>query len=343
MAFFEKLLAAIFNGGYVEVDSLQLVSIASFAGMISMDAGAYEAARQAAHDAGEDIPPWFAQVFLKDDRVAWGRIQEQTRRQFEASISRHAIAGAGDYVRGRRGNAYTSFLSDRFGPAELNTPSLALSGTSRAAMAGHGHAPPRNPNEVLVWSGSQQYDRFGMKQFSAIIPNNCDARRLLGKVSTALNKVVAPVSEGRPWRTLQGVIDSDLHPTARAFEADGRYTADNRPFVSRDGARLTIRSDVAGGKGRGDSGTVHLECIAVTPDLRKEALLVVRFSQNTVPMWLHRQSEALIACTLLGLADQLGAAIKSPVKWEFRRGDWIHSQLLMLPGHGAVELARARG
>ena len=196
---------------------------------------------------------------------------------------------------------------------------------------------------MLTWPGSRNYDRFGMKQFSAVIANDSDARKLLGKVSAATNKVVTPVSPGRPWRILQGVTDSDLHPTAKAFEADGRYSAGNRPYVTRDGARLVIQGDVAGGRGKGESGSVHLECIAVTPDLRKEALLVFRFSEGTVPMWLHRQSEALVACSLLGVADHLGAAIKSMVKWEFRRGDWVHSQLLMVPGHGAVELVRAHG
>lgn len=95
-------------------------AIERYAKLYSFDKAAYEAAVQAAREAGEDRPKTLS------ERMGAGYLGHQGRSFSETPIARqrlmeslpiYARIGAIAYVRGEPGNSYTTFLIRFFGPA----------------------------------------------------------------------------------------------------------------------------------------------------------------------------------------------------------------------------------
>jgi hypothetical protein len=144
------------------LDLATVEAVNGFAGLIHQDPAAYDAARQAAWDAGDyhyhpiKFLNRFTFLYSDDPPHQRSRLEEEARRRFETGIARRAWEGSLAYVQGRRGNAYTRFLIDRFGRV---SPRPKASAASPAHHEGAGAVP---------WWGSGQGDRFGPKQFSVV-------------------------------------------------------------------------------------------------------------------------------------------------------------------------------
>ena len=98
--------------------ALQMMS-AGYASNVGTDPHAFAAARQSAIDAGEDGPKGMAQRMAAGILSYHGRSWSQTARakqNFQQSMYSHAVQGSAAYVNGQPGNAYTEYLSERYGP-----------------------------------------------------------------------------------------------------------------------------------------------------------------------------------------------------------------------------------
>lgn len=106
------------QGGTDEQKSLHMIS-AGYAQNINSDNEAFDAARQSAIDAGEDQPKGAAQRIAAGILAYNGSNWNQTaaaKQNFQRSMFKHAVLGSEAYVNGQPGNAYTEYLTNRYGP-----------------------------------------------------------------------------------------------------------------------------------------------------------------------------------------------------------------------------------
>jgi hypothetical protein len=198
---------------------------------------------------------------------------------------------------------------------------------------------------MITWYGGKRGHRFGPKQFATLLPTSTSPRDLLGQVARALHRVTCPVSAGRPWRAVPDPVPASVRPDALAFSADGRYswsTAAPRLQVDPAGA-VTLTAPLPHAPRGGGQGCVYLECTAIPSRRKPRAGLILEFTEGSLPMWLRRESETLVACTVLQLARALGDKFRVPVEWHFRLGDWTNiGQPVQVPGHGVYVLTSGR-
>lgn len=106
------------QGGTDEQKSLQMIS-AGYAQNINSDNEAFDAARQSAIDAGEDQPKGALQRIAAGILAYNGSNWNQTaaaKQNFQRSMFKHAVLGSEAYCNGQPGNAYTEYLTNRYGP-----------------------------------------------------------------------------------------------------------------------------------------------------------------------------------------------------------------------------------
>jgi hypothetical protein len=198
---------------------------------------------------------------------------------------------------------------------------------------------------VNTWYGGKKGHRFGPKQFATLIATTASPRDLLGRIAKALLRVMCPASRGRPWRPLQETVPAAIGRDALSFFADGRYSwSGGSPRLGMDPTGgVTLTTALQGAPRGGGQECVQLECTAMPSRRKPQVGIVLEFTEGTVPMWLHREGEALVACTVLQLGQALEQQFGAPIAWHFRRGDWTNlGQLVQIPGHGVFVLTSGR-
>ena len=116
------------KGATRDEKALQLMT-ASYASLFSTDAEAYDAARNAACDAGEDSPQGLGERMAAGFLAHSGKSFKQTLRakqRFQSSLFKHATAGAESYVSGEKGNAYTEYLVSKLGAMDPARQAVAI-------------------------------------------------------------------------------------------------------------------------------------------------------------------------------------------------------------------------
>ncbi|MBU6450698.1 MAG: hypothetical protein KGS72_02890 [Cyanobacteria bacterium REEB67] len=106
------------EGSTDEQRAMQIMS-GAYGELMSTDAEAYDAARQSSIDAGEHKPKGLAQNIAAGIMSYNGGSWTQTaaaKQSFGRSMAKHATLGAQSYVAGEAGNAYTEYLTNRYGP-----------------------------------------------------------------------------------------------------------------------------------------------------------------------------------------------------------------------------------
>jgi hypothetical protein len=106
------------EGATDEQKAMQIMS-GAYGELMSTDAEAYDAARISAIDAGEHKPKGLAQNIAAGILAYNGSSWTQTaaaKQNFQRSMAKHATLGAQSYVAGEAGNAYTEYLTNRYGP-----------------------------------------------------------------------------------------------------------------------------------------------------------------------------------------------------------------------------------
>jgi hypothetical protein len=336
-----RLMASIENLGSPPLDPVDLETVRRFAGMIHQDEAALRAAKQAAHDVGayhiHPIPGVFWEMMARWEDIPphrMERLRDEAQQRFDVAISEQAVMGARAYLLSKRGNAYTRFLLQRFGPSRPPLPKKVLTGPPSESSSA-----PASPR-MATWIGSPNGDRFGAKQFVGVLDSpRISPRTALGHVSQALlNRVSSPVSSGQPWKVVPGVYPSNQAPGSDGFIAHGSYQRDHSPRVSVNGNQAEIHFDVSGGRGRGTGGIIQLECIAVENPRADQLRIVLEFGESRTPMWLNPESEVLVACTVRQLVSPLAHAFRTATAWEYRLGDWVNNQLVTIPGYGVFSL-----
>ncbi len=100
-----------------EQEALQMY-VAGYAGALSTDSEAFDAARQSAIAAGEDGPQGALENAAAGFMAFNGGNFRQTalaKQRFNRSLFKHAVLGSEAYVSGQSGNAYTEYLRVRYG------------------------------------------------------------------------------------------------------------------------------------------------------------------------------------------------------------------------------------
>ncbi len=106
------------EGASDEQKGMQIMA-GAYGELMSTDAEAYDAARQASIDAGEHKPKGMAQRAAAGILAFNGSSWTQTaaaKQSFARSMAKHAALGSQAYINGEEGNAYTEHLVNRYGP-----------------------------------------------------------------------------------------------------------------------------------------------------------------------------------------------------------------------------------
>jgi hypothetical protein len=117
------------RGGYSRIDMPDgaeenpaqmagMFAVAGYSQEINNDSAAMDAARSAAVESGYHKPRGFVQGLAANLNQAFGGTWASTglgKAQFQNSIYTAAVQGSESYIRGRQGNAYTQYLTSRFG------------------------------------------------------------------------------------------------------------------------------------------------------------------------------------------------------------------------------------
>ena len=105
------------EGSTDEQRAMQIMS-GAYGELMSSDAEAYDAARTSSINAGEHKPKGLAQNIAAGILAYNGSSWTQTaaaKQSFGRSMAKHATLGAQSYVNGQAGNAYTEYLTNRYG------------------------------------------------------------------------------------------------------------------------------------------------------------------------------------------------------------------------------------
>jgi hypothetical protein len=106
------------EGATDEQKGMQIMA-GAYGELMSTDAEAFDAARQSSIDAGEHKPKGVAQNIAAGIMAYNGSSWTQTaaaKQNFQRSMAKHATLGAQSYIGGESGNAYTEYLTNRYGP-----------------------------------------------------------------------------------------------------------------------------------------------------------------------------------------------------------------------------------
>ncbi|MBX9666579.1 MAG: hypothetical protein K2X93_03125 [Candidatus Obscuribacterales bacterium] len=107
------------HGEDMDPDRLALqMMTAGYATLVGNDPVAYDAARQSAIDAGADKPKGFAQRMAAGIMSFNGGSWAQTsnaKQSFQQALYTESVRGSEAYVNGQPGNAYTEYLTQRYG------------------------------------------------------------------------------------------------------------------------------------------------------------------------------------------------------------------------------------
>ncbi len=168
------------------------------------------------------------------------------------------------------------------------------------------------------------------------------------EVAALLAKELTHVTTGPSWRVVTTPRSEDEKTVV--ITANGAYSADEATYLARIGGQF-VRVQSLSGKWLGGGGgvvqleaTISLQATISTPFedkyIKNHLIVELRFFQTTYPMWLRRESEALIARTLPELQRAFQGVFNERPRpaLKFKKGDWATWQVVEVYGHGLVQL-----